>query len=997
MNVIFNQLAEIIDKHVLTEKILVVPSRRDGNLAISALVKRGKTVINTKVATFQDLANEYIDAYLIRHNKQLLLHEIGMQYVYEAFTHLKKDKKLTYFQDVQLTPSFIQAAYQTILDLKQVNVTLQNFPTEGFLKKEKADDLLKVFTYYEEKRNANHYIDHADLFAIAKEQITKMKSSTIYILFPHEAFDLIEKEFFESLTKDAKVYVLSHPVVEGLKPLKEVIPSEKEYRTNHPLRYLFHVEKGIEQDLSSLTLSASLNEDGEIQDVLRTLRKKSIPYDQAVIYYTSGSPYVESILRYVHKLNIPVTFAEGVPLRFTKVGKFLRGLMEWVREDYSVTKFTKLLREDVFRSEALPFSTEKMIDLIRRCEIRFGKERYLKKIEEKISHYESNGGNEEFIEQYRKLLHWFQQWLSYFPASKLYEKINYEDWLLSIAKLLNNYVIDDIYFSSKIIEEIEQLAKATNYEFTFGEGLSFSEQWLLKIPVGASLPKPGHLHISPYRIGLYVDREYVFIVGMDNSKFPGRMTEDPLLLDEERRNIHPQLTLGYESITRNIYLFTQLLLTTNEYVRMSFPFMDTVENRVSAPSHLFLQLYRMKEKNVDITGEDLIERVKNDVHFITTNDEMLLEPAEWLSREIWQEKKLSEPLLKEGDYANIIQALKARNARMSDKFTEYDGLVGNAVGTFDPRNNEQIVMTASKLENLGSCPYSYFLQHVLKVEDEDEEEFDRYRWLDAPTRGTILHKVFETIYVQLVKNQEKPKLEEHLTTIFEICEEILAREKELNPPPSEIIFELERLELLESCSLFLKAEEEASIDGEPLYFEFSFGMGNSEPAKIEVSESDYMMLRGKIDRIDRLQDGTYQIIDYKTGSTYGFFERNYFNGGRKLQHTLYALAFEKLFSPRNWEVSLSIYSFPTLKGGGERVDRKQTPHYRESFLQIINRLCDMLQAGHFPYTDSEDDCRFCEFHAICSRHTYNKEQLERKQLDEGSIGYQALREVRGYD
>lgn len=1000
MNVIIDQLEEIIKEHVLTEKVLVVPSRRDGNLAISALVKRGKPVINTKVKTFYDLAQEQTELLLRRENLTVLPRQVGIHFVYEALTKLREQKELVYFQSVPFTPSFIEATYQAILDLKQVKISPNNFPNSAFLKQEKGEDLRKIYTYYEEKRKANNFIDQNDLFEIAMQHCEESDSNCIYILFPHEAFDYIEKEFFLQLTRQNEVYVLSYPHVEGLSPLKEIIPQEKEITTRHPLRYLFHIEKGLEEDLSQLTLTVAINEDQEIRHVLKTMRKREIPFDQAVIYYPSSSPYVDSMLRHIDELELPVTFAEGIKLRVTKLGKFLKGLFQWIRDDFSVSQLTKLIREEVFRKEALPFKTERMIALLKRCEIRFGKDRYLKKLLEHKTYLENKATDAKFIEEYEQLIQWFEQWLAYFPTNHLYEKLNYSEWLKNLKKLLTHYVNDssslDQVALEQLSDEIEQMATLTNHELSLRDALLFTEQWLLNISVGASLPKPGHLHISPYRIGLYVDRPNVFIVGMDNNKFPGRVKEDPILLDQERRKIHPELTLGKEFVKRNVYLFTQLLLTTSGEVQMSYPYMDTVENRISAPSHFYLQLYRMKEKNSELTGEQLIEAVKNDVHFIATAEEDMIHPAEWLANEIWQGRILTNELLIEGRYENMIQALKARDARLSGAFTEYDGLVGNTVSMFDPRSDDTMTMTASKFEMLGTCPYSYFLAHILKVEDEEEEEVDRYRWLDPLARGNLLHKVFERFYQQIVQNGEKPQLEKHVDLIMEICDEELRKERDVHVPPSEIIFELERMELLESCSLFLKAEEEASDDGEPLYFEYSFGIGSKEPATIDVNDGS-IQISGKIDRIDRLFDEAYQIIDYKTGSTYGFGERAYFNGGRKLQHTLYALAFENLFATKNASVLASIYSFPTLKGGGERVIRKQTEARREQFINIINHLCDILRAGHFPYSDTVDDCKYCNFQMICTRHNYDPDILQLKQNDETAIGWKALLEVRKYD
>ncbi len=83
---------------------------------------------------------------------------------------------------------------------------------------------------------------------------------------------------------------------------------------------------------------------------------------------------------------------------------------------------------------------------------------------------------------------------------------------------------------------------------------------------------------------------------------------------------------------------------------------------------------------------------------------------------------------------------------------------------------------------------------------------------------------------------------------------MLARKKEEIPPPSEVVFEYERREILGSCRIFL-ASEENSI-GTPTYFELSFGLGEESnglgelpAARISLPDGRVLKLRGRIDRV----------------------------------------------------------------------------------------------------------------------------------------------------
>ena len=94
-------------------------------------------------------------------------------------------------------------------------------------------------------------------------------------------------------------------------------------------------------------------------------------------------------------------------------------------------------------------------------------------------------------------------------------------------------------------------------------------------------------------------------------------------------------------------------------------------------------------------------------------------------------------------------------------------------------------------------------------------------------------------------------------------------------------------------------EECAQGTIEGVGFEVTFGrssdegeedLAREEPIVISLGQVRRILLRGRIDRINRLQDGTYEVVDYKTG---GFWRDDWagvFASGTRLQHALYRLA-----------------------------------------------------------------------------------------------------------
>ena len=233
--------------------------------------------------------------------------------------------------------------------------------------------------------------------------------------------------------------------------------------------------------------------------------------------------------------------------------------------------------------------------------------------------------------------------------------------------------------------------------------------------------------------------------------------------------------------------------------------------------------------------------------------------------------------------------------------------------------------------------------------------------------------------------------------MINIAMDLILKQKELLPPPNERVFQMEVHDLVECCRIFLKEEELHCQTYKPVYFEYTFGLGGSEPAEITLSSGESIMLSGKIDRVDEASNGHYHILDYKTGSTYAYEANKPFKGGRQLQHLIYALAIEQHLQLEAGQVEESAYYFPTVKGLGERYIRKQDRTVRTNGLDILERLIDVMANGHFTLTDDENDCKFCEYKAVCRRQFYDKDTLEAKQMDTDYEPLRRFKGVRAYD
>jgi ATP-dependent helicase/DNAse subunit B len=275
----------------------------------------------------------------------------------------------------------------------------------------------------------------------------------------------------------------------------------------------------------------------------------------------------------------------------------------------------------------------------------------------------------------------------------------------------------------------------------------------------------------------------------------------------------------------------------------------------------------------------------------------------------------------------------------------------------------------------------------------DDAEPDPDVWLDPMTRGSLLHDLFARIMREIRDRKETPSPRLHGDRLRALGEQALATHRALVPPPSDGVYEREARELQDDLALFLKFEAEDCEQRRPLGFEVAFGgdpegetLGRREPVTIDLGDGLRFQLRGRIDRIDRLADGRYEIVDYKTGGAFlpGGLDAT-FARGRQLQHALYALAAMALLREKDASArAVGSYYFPTARGRRERQVRPAAA--LEQVSAVLRDLFDLLAAGAFVHTpEDDDDCRFCEFDRACGQRAAERAKKKIHQLDNAAL------------
>ena len=264
--------------------------------------------------------------------------------------------------------------------------------------------------------------------------------------------------------------------------------------------------------------------------------------------------------------------------------------------------------------------------------------------------------------------------------------------------------------------------------------------------------------------------------------------------------------------------------------------------------------------------------------------------------------------------------------------------------------------SVSALETYLSCPFKFFAQHVLKLEEEPEDE----EVMDPRRQGQFVHQVFEKFFRAWQAAGRGRVTPENLDAARELFTNTVDRALDALPQAEA---GLERTRLLGSPAAaglgeaVLRMEAERPIDvvkrllEERLDGRFTIATANGDRV---------LALKGKADRIDLLADGTFRLIDYKLGWPP--------DRGKALQLPIYAICAEQKLG-KTWRLGEAAYI--AFKGQRRVVPLFNLSSRDETLAAAQQRLADAIDAierGEFPPTpDDVFLCETCAFASVCRK------------------------------
>ncbi|HWI73063.1 MAG TPA: ATP-dependent DNA helicase, partial [Baekduia sp.] len=279
-------------------------------------------------------------------------------------------------------------------------------------------------------------------------------------------------------------------------------------------------------------------------------------------------------------------------------------------------------------------------------------------------------------------------------------------------------------------------------------------------------------------------------------------------------------------------------------------------------------------------------------------------------REILQTSSLDEVLM-DGERDAGVRA-KATAARHEP-----------SLAPFLPRRGDGLALSASDIETYRTCPLKYKFARVFRVPQEPTIN-QRF--------GIVVHQVLERYHQGSDPN--RPRSVDELLGLLEAG----WRRSGFGPTDEE-----RQLHAKAENALRRYHERFQADDGEPMWFEKSFNF------KIGAHT-----LRGRVDRVDKMADGRYELIDYKTGRPKAPAQLR-----DDVQLALYAVA-----ATEAWNLDASVQSYLYVLDD-QKVPLPDDANDAEWIAETVREVADGILGQGFEPTPSYAACSICDYQIAC--------------------------------
>jgi len=481
----------------------------------------------------------------------------------------------------------------------------------------------------------------------------------------------------------------------------------------------------------------------------------------------------------------------------------------------------------------------------------------------------------------------------------------------------------------------------------------------------------------------------VFLPGLAEGLFPQRALEDPLLLDDLRREISVDLPVRPGKVADERMLLHLAVAAARDRLVVSYPRMEVAEARPRVPSFYALELPRAMEGSLPELKD--FERRAREAAPARLNWPAPRESADAIDDAEYDLVAIASAKNQPGgahylldENPHVARSLRARWSRWKATWRNVDGLISADAAALAALQDHRLSARAwspSSLEQFAVCPYKFALQGIYRLRPREEAE--ALEQLDPRTRGGLFHAVQLDLFQRLKEAGLLPvnrdRLAEGLTLADAALDRVAAEYAEKLAPAIPRVWKSEIEDLRTDLRGWLQHAAANDDEWVPAHFEMPFD-------SVDLAEG--VRLRGRIDLVEKHSTrDVFRVTDHKTGKRPDTIPR-WVGGGKHLQPLLYALVVEQEL---HGTVEAGRLLYATQRGGYTPIEIKLDPRARQFVGRLLSNIDGAIATGFLPPAPEKEACKFCDYRIVCG--PYEERRLSKK--DRRDERLESLTEIRG--
>jgi len=489
----------------------------------------------------------------------------------------------------------------------------------------------------------------------------------------------------------------------------------------------------------------------------------------------------------------------------------------------------------------------------------------------------------------------------------------------------------------------------------------------------------------------------VFVPGLAERMFPQKPREDPLLLDDLRRELDDTLPRQRERLAAERLLLQLAAGAASDRLYVSYPRIELSESRARVPSFYALDIVRAATGRVP-DHESLEDKARQ------AGNAMLAWPAPPVPDDAIDDQEhdlavlrrlLDEPnrdavkghahyLLKLNEC--LRRSVIDRWARGDRRWSVSDGLIRVAAQTKTALAAQRLAARSyslSALQKFSACPYQFLLAAVYRLQAlEQPEPLQR---MDPLTRGSVFHDIQARFLRALDERGALPvtmaNVDAARAVLDRIANEVAERAHDELAPAVERVWIDEIASIRRDLRAWLDYLAQDGAEWTPKYFELAFGPvpGERDPHSIpnDVAIEGGFRLRGAIDLIEEHQQTRLlRVTDHKTGRKPEKIEKVIVGQGAILQPVLYGMVVERALER---SVRSGRLFYCTSAGSFYPHEIPLNEANRAAGLEVLQVIDRAIENGFLAAAPHEEACDRCDYRPVCGPDVFRR--VRRKPQD----------------